>query len=207
MRRLAIGALLLTVAGLAQAPPPDLTLAQAVAIAIRNHPQIAAAQNFEAAAGQKVVEARAPYYPTLNAEVTGSQGLYGSRIGAGSLTSSLLFSREGEGLVLNQLITDLGRTGNLVASSRLQAQAAAQTTQATRYDVILGVNRAYFAVLGSQALVRVAEETVTARQTLADQVTALGNAQLKSQVDVNFALVNLSEAKLLLIRARANLEQ
>ena len=109
--------------------------------------------------------------------------------------------------MLNQLVTDFGRTQNLVANSRLQEQAAAQTTQATRYDVILAVNRAYFEILESQALVKVAQETVSARQVLTDQVTALANAQLKSQVDVSFAQVNSSEARLLLIRAQDNLKQ
>jgi len=123
------------------------------------------------------------------------------------LAASSLFSRQGEGFALSQLITDLGRTSNLVASSRLSAQAASQMTLATRDDVVLGVNRAYFGVLQAQAMVKVAEETVRARQTLADQVSALGKAQLKSQVDVSFAEVNLSEAQLLLIRAKANLQQ
>jgi outer membrane protein len=194
-------------ASAASAVAQSLTLAQAVAIAIQNHPRIAAAQNIEAALGQRVVEARAPYYPAVNGEITGSQGNYQSRIGAGSLSTSQLFTRQGDGLVVNQLITDFGRTGNLVASSRLQAQAAAQTTQATRYDIILGVNRAYFEVLQAQALVRVAQETVAARQTLTDQVNALANAQLKSQLDVSFAQVNLSEAQLMLIRARDNVQQ
>ncbi len=228
MHRLGLAAAgaLLTASGWAQAPaagtaPPPippapqaaapttqmLSLAQAVAIAIQNHPRIAAAQNSEAAAGQRVVEARAPYYPALNGEITGSQADYLSRIGAGNLATSQLFNREGEGLVVNQLISDFGRTGSLVASSRLQSQAAAQTTLATRYDVTLGANRAYFGVLESQALVRVAQETVRTRQTLDDQVTALGKAQLKSQVDVSFADVNLSEAQLALIRARDNLQQ
>jgi outer membrane protein len=178
-----------------------------VQLAIKNHPQIAAAQNMQSAAGQRVVEARAPYYPALNGEVIGSQGLYNSRIGAGALAASVLFSREGDGLAVNQLITDFGRTHNLVASSKLQEQAAAQTTQATLFDVTLGVTRAYFAVLQSEALVRVAQETVTARQTLSEQVAALGRAQLKSQLDVSFAQVNLSEAQLMLIQARANLQQ
>jgi outer membrane protein len=198
---------LLVTASVAFAQAQTLTLAQAVAMAIQSHPKIAAAQNSEAAAGQRVTEARAPYYPFLSAEITGSQGEYASRIGAGALATSLLFSREGDGLVVNQLITDLGRTSNLVASSKLQAQASAQTTLATRYDVTLAVNRAYYGALESQALVQVAQQTVTARQTLADQVTALGRAQLKSQVDVSFAQVNLSEAQLMLIRARSNLEQ
>ena len=211
LRRLSIAPLCLAVAGMAQtptlAPAQSLTLPQAVAIAIQNHPRIAAAQNTESAAGQRITQARAPYYPAVSGEITGSQANSLSRVGAGFLTTSSLFTRQGEGIEVNQLITDLGRTGNLVASAKLQAQASAQTTQATRFDVILGVNRAYFGVLESQALVRVAQETVSARQTLDDQVTALGKAQLKSQVDVSFADVNLSEAKLLLIRAQSNLQQ
>ncbi len=203
MRRVAVGAFVLAGTAIAQ----TLTLPQAVSIAIQNHPRIAAAQNVESAAGQRITEARAPYYPTVSGEITGSQANSLSRVGAGFLTTSALFSRQGEGVEVNQLITDLGRTGNLVASAKLQAQASAQTTVATRFDVILGVNRAYFGVLEAQALVRVAQETVSARQTLDDQVTALGKAQLKSQVDVSFADVNLSEAKLLLIRAQAELQQ
>jgi outer membrane protein len=201
------GVLGLTMLAQSQTPPQSLTLAQAEAIALKNHPRIAAAQNLEAAAGQRVIEARAPYYPVLNADITSSQANYQARLGAGALSDSLLFNRQGEGLIANQLITDLGRTRNLVASSSLQAQAFSQTTQATRYDVILGVNRAYYGVLQAQALVRVAQETVKTRQTLSDQISALTNAQLKSQVDLSFAQVNLSEARLLLIRAQDALKQ
>ena len=200
-------AFLIAAAAFGQTAPQTLTLPQAVAIALQNHPRIAAAQNLEQAAGQRVVEARAPYYPVLSAEVTGSQANPLSRIGAGSLATSALFNRQGDGLMASQLITDSGRTKNLVASSSLQAQAASQSTQAARYDVTLGVNRAYYGVLQAQALVRVAEETVKTRQTLTDQVSALTNAQLKSMVDLSFAKVNLSEAQLLLIRAQDNLKQ
>jgi outer membrane protein len=209
MRRIFLSGILGAAAALSQTPPPvqTLTLAQAEAIALKNHPKIAAAQNVEYAAGQRVTEARAPYYPALNAELTGSQANYGARLGAGAINDSLLFNRQGDGLVLNQLVSDFGRTKNLVANSRLEEQAASQTTQATRYDVILGVNRAYYGVLESQAFVKVAQETVSARQVLTDQVTALANAQLKSQVDVSFAQVNSSEARLMLIRAQDNLKQ
>ena len=103
---------------------------------------------------------------------------------------------------LTQLVTDFGRRGSLVANSQLLAQAAEENTQATTYDVVFGVHKAYFSVLGAQAFVGVAQETVKARQTLADQVVALANANLKSQVDVQFAQVNLSEAQLMLIRAQ-----
>ena len=66
--------------------------------------------------------------------------------------------------------------------------------------MLLDVNRAYFDVLHAQATVKVAEQTVEARQTLDDQVTELARNKLRSQLDVSFADVNVSEAKLLLLR-------
>jgi outer membrane protein len=188
-------------------PAPTITLAQATAMALKNHPQIAASQNLEYAANQRVIEQRAAYYPAIFGEITGSQGSDNSRLGAGDLSASRLFTREGDGLQINQLVTDFGRTKNLVSSSALQAQAASQATLATRYGVLLGVNQAYYAVLQAQAFIRVANETINARQTVADQVSALAKAQLKSQLDVSFAQVNLSEARLLLIRSQDTLKR
>jgi outer membrane protein len=187
--------------------PPALTLQQAETMALQNHPQIQAAQNEAAFTNQQIVEARSAYFPVVTGEITGSQANNGARIGAGFLTDSRLFDRFGQGIAFSQLITDVGRTRNLVASSRLQAQAGAQNVQATRYDVLLAVNRAYFDVLHAQALIKTAQETIKTRQTLLDQVTQLAQNQLRSQLDVSFAAVNVSQAKLLLIQARNSLDE
>jgi outer membrane protein len=176
-------------------------------MAVKSHPRIAVARNVAAAAGQEVVEARSAYYPVLKADVTASQANPLARIGAGTLQPSALFNRFGQGVQANQLVTDLGRTRNLVASSRFQEQAARADTDATRADVILNVDRAYFAVLQAQAYVGVAQETVKARQSVADQIGALAKAQLKSQIDLSFAQVNVSQARLLLIRAQDDVQQ
>jgi outer membrane protein len=191
----------------AGAQTPTLTLSQAEAMTVKNHPQIAVARDVAAAAGQNVIEARSAYYPTLKGEVTASQANQLARLGAGALQPSGLFNRFGQGLQANQLVTDLGRTKNLVASSKSQEQAARADTEVTRADVILGVDRAFFAVLQAQALVTLAQETVKARQSLADQVGALAKAQLKSQIDVSFAEVNVSQARLLAIRAQDDVQQ
>jgi len=185
---------------------PVLTLQQAEALAIQNHPQIQAAQNEVNYSNQLIVENRAAYYPDVTGDLTGSQGNNLSRIGAGDLSASRLFNRFGQGAVLHQLVTDSGRTPSLVSSSRLQAQASSQNAQATRYNVVLAVDRAYYDVLHSQAVVKVAQETVAARQLLSDQVTELARNSLKSQLDVSFAEVNVSEAKLLLLRAQDSVE-
>jgi outer membrane protein len=183
-----------------------LTLQQAETMALQNHPQIQAARNEAAFANQQIVEARSAYFPTVNANVTGSGANDGARIGAEFITDSRLFDRFGAGFTFTQLIADFGRTKNLVASSRLQAQASAQNLQATRYDVLLQVNRAYFDVLHARALIRTAQETIKTRQTVLDQVTQLARNQLRSDLDVDFAAVNVSEAKLLLIEAQNSLD-
>jgi len=184
------------------AAPTALTLKDAEALALKNHPQVLAAQATALEYNQHVVEARSAYFPTVEGEVTGSEGNPQGRIGAGYLAASRLFDRLGTGILLSQLITDSGRTPNLVASSRLEAQASQQTFQATRYDVLLAVNQAFFGVLRALALVKVAQQTVAARQILSDQVTELAKNKLRSDVDVAFADVNLSQAKLLLLRSQ-----
>ncbi|MGA8029178.1 MAG: TolC family protein [Bryobacteraceae bacterium] len=189
----------------AQAPGPQLTLQDAEAMALKNHPQVLASQANYQRAGEIVTENRSAYYPALNGEVTGAQANLNSRLGAGVLNDPRLFNHFGSGVTLSQLITDSGRTPNLVANARFQAQASRQDYQATRFDIILGVEQAYYEVLLSQELIKVAQQTVATRQTVVDQVTQLTKNQLKSQVDLSFAQVNLSDAQLMLIRARDRL--
>ena len=113
----ALGALACASPSLAQNPTPGkLTLRQAEDLALKNHPQVMAAQDLSLAAGEQVREARSAYFPTLNADLTGSQANSEARIGAGALVASRLFDRAGQGITLSQLITDSGRTNNLVAS-------------------------------------------------------------------------------------------
>lgn len=188
-----------------QATPPPLTLQGARAMALKNHPQALASEANSLRAGEVVTEARSAYYPALNGEITGAAANVDSRLGAGVINDPRLFNHFGSGVTLSQLITDSGRTPNLVANARFQAQASQQDYQATRYDIILAVSQAYYEVLLSQELIKVAQGTVTARQTVVDQVTQLTKNQLKSQLDLSFAQVNLSDAQLMLIRARDRL--
>ncbi len=190
---------------LAQATGPILSLQDAQALALKNHPQVLASQAGYLRADQIITQARSAYYPALNGEVTGAQANLNSRLGAGVLNDPRLFNHFGSGLSLSQLITDSGRTPNLVANARLQAQATREDYRATRYDVLLGVNQAYYEVLLSQQLVKVAQQTVATRQTVVDQVSELFKNKLKSQIDLSFAQVNLTDANLMVLRAQDRL--
>lgn len=190
---------------IAQAPP-TLTLQQAESIALKNHPQVLAAQYNALASEQGVRAAKSRYYPLAVGDITGVDADRDTRIGAGFLQASRLFSREAQGITIDQLITDSGRTPNLVASSRFNARAAGENTMATRYDVLLAVNRAYFEVLRAQALLTVARQTVAERQVVQDQVSAMVRNKLKSELDLTFANVNLAQAHLLQIQTQDNLD-
>lgn len=182
-----------------------LTLKEAEKIALLNNPQIAAARFNAEAAGQVPLEVASAFQPTLFGSITGVGADTGSRIAAGALNNPVLYNRVGTGLFINQLVTDFGRTSELVKSSRFHAQAQQQVSETTRAQVLLQTDRAYFAVLRAQSVLTVARQTVSARQLVADQVTALAKSNLKSQLDVSFANVNLADAKLLLSGAQNDL--
>jgi Outer membrane protein len=179
-----------------------LTLQQAEKLAIANNPRFASSKFTAAAAGQVPNELRSNLQPTLFGSVTGVGADSGSRLAAGGLNNPVVYNRLGSGLTISQLITDFGRTGSLVESAKLRAQAQDRVTDSTRAEILLATDRAYFGVLRAQALLKVAEQTVSARQLVAEQVSALAQAKLKSTLDVSFANVNLADARLQLAGAQ-----
>jgi outer membrane protein len=203
-----LGGLLAVCAVLARADDaPILTRQEARQIAIRNHPKITAAQLIALASKQMVREVRSAYFPTISADATAAgAGAGNTRIAAGGLNNPLILERNAEGLNFSQLITDFGRTANLSASSKLHSQAEDQNALATRAQILLGVDAAYFNALQAQSVLTVAQQTVATRQLTFDRINELAKQQLRSGLDVSFAKVNLQEARLLLANARNDLQ-
>jgi outer membrane protein len=186
--------------------PQKVTLEQAEQIALQNHPQVQAATQLASAAVAQVQEARSSYYPQVNGSLTGVEAEHDSRIAAGFLNNAIIYDRFASGIAVSQLVTDFGRTHEIVKSSNLHAKAQQENVAATRADVLLAVNQAYFGVLKAQAVLRVAEQTVKSRQLVADQTGALQKSNLKSGLDVSFANVDLAQAQLLLIQAQNDVQ-
>jgi outer membrane protein len=185
------------------APAPQaITLAQAEQIAIRNNPRVIVAHLVALAEGQVVREARAGELPTIAANLTAVDSHAGSRITAGALNNPIVYERAAGGFTVSELITDFGRTHNLVSSADLHAKAQVSAQMATSAEVILAVDQTFYRALGSQQVLKVAQQTVAARQATSDQIKALTEAKLKSSLDLSFANVNLSEARLLLLDAQ-----
>lgn len=187
-----------------QRPRLHLTLQEAHTLVVRNNPQITSAR-LEALAAQQVVRgARSSYWPTATANLTAVDSQTNSRIAAGGLNNPIIYERAAGGAMVSQLITDFGHTRNLVASARFSAKAADQSALATRQQILLATDQAFYGVLQAQAVLQVADQTVSNRQVVVDQVEALAKSALKSDLDLSFAQVNLAQAKLLLLDAQNN---
>ena len=188
------------------AQSPRLTRGEAEQMAIKNNPRISVSRLLALAQHQAVREARSGELPTSTASVTAVDAEDGSRISAGPLTASRLFEHAGAGANFSQLITDLGRTHNLISAAKLEEKAQNANAMATENDIVIATDQAFYSALEAQALDEVAKQNVNMRQTTDTQVGQLTKNKLKSTLDLSFSNVNLSQAKLMLLDAQNNLD-
>lgn len=186
------------------APVTTLSLKDAESLALKNNPQISAARLTALASRQVTREQRSNLWPTVTGSITGVDAQANSRITAGALNNPLIYERAAGGLTVDQLITDFGRTANLISSASLAAKAQNENAVATKEQILLAVNQAFFSALQAQAVLTVAQQTVKERQAVAGQVGTLYKNKLKSELDFSFASVNLAQAQLLLLDAQSN---
>ena len=176
---------------------------EAETLALKNNPRITANRLLTLAAGQVTRETRSAFLPQISAAATAEKAEDASRIGAapGLLTSSRLYTHAAVGGTFSQLLTDFGRTGNLVATNRLQQKAQDQTTLATQQDVLLATDQAFYRLLNAQSLLQVANATVQARSSVQNLTQALTKSALRSDLDLNIAAADLSQSQLLQLDA------
>jgi outer membrane protein len=210
MKKVACFAFLLCVAGplrAADATRP-LTLREAEDIALAQHPRISVANLVALAAEQSVKEARAAYFPNIYASATavGTADTNNTRIAAGLLNNPDVYERAAGGITIQQLITDFGRTSELTQTSKLHSKAEQMNQEATREEILLMVNSAYFAALQAQAVLAAARQTESNRTVVLSQIQALATNQMKSSLDVSFASVDLDQAHLLVAKADNDLQ-
>lgn len=185
-----------------------LTLQQAEQIALAQHPRISMANLTALAARQAAKEVRSAYLPNIYASATavGTADPNNTRIAAGALNNPLIYEREADGVTVSQLITDFGRTSELTKSARLHTRAEEMNLEATREQILLEVNNAYFSGLAAQSVLEVARETVKSRQLVLQQIQTLATNKLKSDLDVSFAKVDFNQAEILLAKATNDLK-
>lgn len=182
-------------------PATPITRADAERIALQKNPRITASHLLALAAGQLTRQTRSGELPQVYGNATAEKAEDGSRIGAGSLTDSRLYTHAGAGGTLSQLITDFGHTRELMATNKLQQKAQDRTAIATQQEVLIAADDAFYRLLNAQSLLTIAKATVAARGDVQNLTSALTKSALKSDLDLNIASADLSQSQLLQLDA------
>jgi outer membrane protein len=186
---------------------PQLMLSDAEGRALEHQPRLMAQRLREQATGKMVAQDRSAYFPQLVGNLTAVQANGDTAVAAGALTTSSISTRAAGGISLLQLVTDFGRTNDLVRSAMLSAKASGQRTESVRQQILRDVDEAYFAVQAAESVRQTAQAVLSFRQVSLRQLNALAQSQLKSTLDVQFAQVLVSEAELAVVRANSAVDE
>ena len=150
----------------------EITLDEAIAIALSNQPQLILAQYAADAARARVSEASSALYPSFD---IGAQHTRSGPQSAGGASRAGGYTADVSG---RELIYDFGKTAGSVGQARSRAESAQQALLQTRQDVINQVKQAYYTLLQDGQLVGVQESGVR------DQQEHLKLAQARFQAGV-----------------------
>ena len=174
-----------------------LNLQQCIEIALQQHPSINAATSNIRITDSKIGQARAGYYPQLTLQ-SGYQ-----RIGppSTSIINPDPYNQYSNTLSLSQTIFDFGKTYNQVQIQSLGKESSQADLQDVSGQVILGVKQAYYSYLQAKKSQGVAIETVNQFQQHYEIAKVFFETGKTSKIDVTSAEVNLSNARINLLKA------
>ncbi|SRR5579875_264229 len=206
-------------------PGAQLTLKQAILIALRYHPR-RKQQIYEAsAARERIGEARALMGPQLHGvveEIGATDNPVGDTeyIAYPFYNMPTIHSRnltrpdnhQGNyfdwynnwlaGYSLDQFLFDFGRHRGMVSQAQFEAQAAEYRQKLTDLNLIFEVSRRYFNLLRAKQLVRVFEKAVEQRRIHLHDAQEKVGAKLRPEVDIYVTEAELQRAEYRLVNAR-----
>jgi outer membrane protein TolC len=171
-----------------------LDLQRCIAIALSRHPGIQAAAGTLRAGDSRIGQARSDYYPQLN----GSAGY--SRTNPTTSTGQV-YDSYSSSVSLSQNLYDFGKTSTQVKIQELNRDSSRSDLDNVRTQVSFGVKQAYFGLLQAGRNRDVSREVVGQFQQHLEQASAFFEVGTKPKFDVTKAEVDLSNAKLNLIKA------
>ena len=185
-----------------------LGLQKAIELALENHPLVQEAGATLKAATARTEQARAIYYPRIEAnfDTAAGAGRLNPRFLVGGFLVQQNLSQYVGGVSVSQRIFDFCFTQHTVDSAHLAERAQELDINARQALVVLNVQGSYLTSLKHQRLVQIAEETVRERGIIKGQIEALYRQQLKSKLDLDLVQVELTNAESLLVKARNGLK-
>ena len=184
-----------------------LSLQDAVAIALKQHPTLHIGQADIDAADYRVRQRIADYLPSgaYTYNYTRQERSVSAAVGgAASRTVTTTFNFHSTNVALRQLLFDFGRTLDAIRAASASADASRFDLAAIQQDVTFNAKQAFYSLLSSQRLLHVAEETVRQNQQLLGEAQARFEVGLVPFFDVTQSRVQLSNAQLDRVTARNN---
>jgi len=184
----------------------DLTVDQAVRIALeRNQDLLTSGENINAASGQQK-QAWQRYLPTFSASGSFSHNL--NQTGFFDPTTGLIVtgSQDNYGIryVLSQNLIDIASIRSISAAGKA-VEASKLTHEFTRSDLVLGTKQQYYVLLAAQDLASVNDSALVLSQRELKRTESLFELGMVAKSDVLKAQVRVSNSKLDVIRSHGNL--
>ena len=177
-----------------------LTLERCVEIALQNQPNMIAAKSNALSAGSKVGQAEAAYYPQVDLS-TGYSKI--STAPSPSVRSGTEASDDySMNASLKQNIYDFGKTRLSVKVQEHNLEASRSDLENTAIQTVFNVKEAYYGVLLAARERDVASDTVKQFEQHLTQAKGFYEAGTKPKFDVTKAEVDLSNARLNMIKAK-----
>jgi len=177
-----------------------LNLRQSINIAMQNHPSIKAARSTVDVNQSRIGQARANYFPQVN--FTSSYDRLNPATGpGGNITGSGAFNDYRNTFTASQNIYDFGRTSSQVSIQQYNTESSRSDLQDVTDQVIFNVQQTYFALLQAERNRVVAVATVKQFEEHLAQAKGFYEVGTRARFDVTKAEVDLSNARLNLIRA------
>ncbi len=182
------------------------TLANTVAKAIAYFPQVRSEIANRRAVGETVNQARAQYYPALDATL-GQGPERSNNLSTRASGGETTLQRTETEITLSQLLFDTGATSSLLRRQEARAGGADKQVAHAAETVGFRAAQAYLEVQRLRSLAGVARQNVAAHERTLNQVTMLVEAGAGRSSDARQTAARLALARSSLIQLQGQLEQ
>lgn len=177
-----------------------LDLGRSIEIALKYHPSIVAAKNTVRANETRIGQAKSNYYPQVSVQSSYSKNAPAVSTKTG-ISGSGTYDQYAADVNLTQNIYDFERTATQVKIANLNTDSSRQDLDNVTSLIVLGVKQSYYTLVAAIKSRDVAVETVQQFKQHLEQAKGFFEVGIKPKFDVTKAEVDLSNAKLYLIRA------
>jgi outer membrane protein TolC len=177
-----------------------LELDRCIEIAVKSHPTIRAAAHTLKAGESRVGQAKSGYYP----QISGSAGysrIDPSSTAGRSVTRPGAYDSYSSSVNLSQNIFDFGKTAAQVQIQTLNLDSSRFDFDSAVASVVFGVRQSYWGLLRAQRNRNVGMEVVGQYEQHLNRAKGFFEVGMKPKFDVTKAEVDLSNAKLNLLKA------